>query len=674
MGLSRRSFLIAGAASIAGYPTNARGRRGSDSDSDSGTTTKSGRYFGYQPFTQDLFVPEVLTDLGVGTLSPTPAEIFDRGPIPPTGNCDDVAHGIAPEFGQCADWDQTGVGTTHAQEFRLFTEETTHQFFPGGPEVPIFSYRDGTQPPGSGTTPGPTVVVDYLGPVVLRNCNLLTRDRSGTNSTDHDNETSIHLHGTHGPAHSDGYPDFYTLAGEARDYFYTNVAPRVTDPGTNVASVCGGDFDTSWIPTTLWYHDHAMDVTGFNVARGLAGFYLIVDDRERELADMGVVPTIGGPRDIGLALQDQRFNADGTIFYDFFDHNGRLGDVFTVNGRVQPRLRVRRGRYRFRFLNASSARIYEIRLSTRQKMLIVGTDSWLLPRAIEVESFQLNQGQRHDVIIDFQDAPDEVFVENIMHQTDGRKAKEVDPDKQRDLLLKFEVSGENESVTAIEDGTVIRGINGIDSGGQWSPHRAEEIVNTRRFRFERANGAWTVNNRFFNPRRADAVPALGVGAERWLFENTSGGWWHPIHTHLEGFQTQTINGQPPRRERRFNSDTVQLEGGDLAEVFVKWRTFTGPFVFHCHNIEHEDMRMMGVNDPTPVDGDPDAIDAAPPLDGESQIDPAVSGVVPDCIELEEEGRIFFDEAGDVDRLEGRGVGFPECEFDLDRRGNRGREG
>ncbi len=50
----------------------------------------------------------------------------------------------------------------------------------------------------------------------------------------------------------------------------------------------------------------------------------------------------------------------------------------------------------------------------------------------------------------------------------------------------------------------------------------------------------------------------------------------------------------------------------------------------------------------------------------------MSGVVEDCIELEEEGRILFDVVGNVDRLEGRGVGFPECEYNIDRRGNRGR--
>ena len=32
------------------------------------------------------------------------------------------------------------------------------------------------------------------------------------------------------------------------------------------------------------------------------------------------------------------------------------------------------------------------------------------------------------------------------------------------------------------------------------------------------------------------------------------------------------------------------------EMFMKFLTFRGPFVFHCHNLKHEDMRMMFVFD------------------------------------------------------------------------------
>jgi FtsP/CotA-like multicopper oxidase with cupredoxin domain len=653
----------------------------------SGAIGKSGRFFGYEPFTQPLFIPLRATPLtGRARLYPSPGAYARLSgpsgrPVALSGRFSDVAHGIAPEFGQCPEWNafnsDFSTGNTHEQEFELVTEETTHRFVPGGPDTPIFSYRDATSPPGSGTAPGPTFITEYLAPVVLRNSNALTRNRIGVNSTQHDIETSIHLHGSHGTAHSDGFPDFYVLAGESRDYFYPNIAPKVTDPGTRIAPVRGGEFDSTWIPTTMWYHDHTMDITGFNVSRGLAGFYLVNDDRQRELAARGVIPSImaeddfGHPLDLALCLQDQRFNADGTLFYDFLDHNGRLGDIFVVNGVVQPKHKVQRRKYRIRFLNGCGARALEIRLSTRRKMSIIGTDTWLLPRAIEVESFQLVQGQRHDVIIDFRDAPNEVYIENILVQTDGRGGKEVDATKARDLLLKFEVSGPNFSEQPCVEGTVIRGLAGIDPGGQFSFHRNEEVVKTRKFEFGRSRGAWTINDRFFNPRRADAVPVLGFGAERWIFANTSGGWWHPIHMHLEGFQIKSVNGRLPRRERQFNSDLVALEGNTTADVIMKFRTFTGPYAFHCHAVEHEDMRMMGIADPTPAPGNSiGAIDATGPLDGAKRIHPDVSGVVPDCTELEEEHRIYFDAVGNKALLDNRGVGFPECKFDLAGRVNR----
>lgn len=652
--------------------------------------SRTGRIFGYVPFTQPLFIPEALTPLRGGyRLDPQPGAYLRAGgmrrgyPMAPTGSFADVTHGIAPELGLVPEWNafRSGFSTndTHEQELYLVTEETTNRFVPGGPDVPVFTYRDGTKPPGSGRSPGPTMIAEYLAPTVLRNANALTRNRERVNTTQHDMETSIHLHGSHGTAHGDGFPDFYVLAGEARDYFYPNIAPKLTDPGTLIAPVHGGEYDTTWIPTTQWYHDHAMDVTGFNVAKGLAGFYLLFDDRQRQLADMDVLPKIGGydrfggPLDLGLAISDQVFNADGTLFYDFLDHNGRLGDVFTVNGVVQPAHKVERRKYRFRFLNASNARVYELRLSNRQKMSIIGTDSWLLPRAIEVERFQLAQGQRHEVIIDFRNAPDEVYLENIMLQKDGRGPKEIDPSKARDLLLKFEVSGPNSSEERVVDGTVIRGFKGIDPDGQFAFEREDEIVRTRRFEFDRSNGGWTINNRFFNPRRADAVPELGYGAERWIFENGSGGWWHPVHPHLEGFQIKKVNGRLPRRERQFNSDLVALEGNTVAEVFVKFRTFTGPYAFHCHAMEHEDARMMGVIDPTPGQRTAHlgALDRTGPLDAETRIHPDVSGVVPDCAELEAESRIFFDGVRDREVLDGRGIGFPDCKFDRRARGNRG---
>jgi FtsP/CotA-like multicopper oxidase with cupredoxin domain len=683
--MNRRSILkaglISGAASIPllARPGSARRGRGS------GSSAQAALIFGYVPFTQPVVHPERLVRLvGADALNPTPGMYPGRsgnGPIAPTGDFSDVSHGIAPEFGDFKEmmdpkFHPTKISDDHAVEFGLYIEETLHQFVPDGPEVPVFTYRDATKAPGSGKLPGPTVVANYREPAVLRIYNALTGDRGEgdgqVNSTGHAHETSLHLHGGHNTANSDGYPDFYALAGESRDYWYTNCGPQLTVNG--VAPVHGDNFDPTWIPTTMWYHDHAMDLTGYNVARGLAGFYLVVDEREEQLANDGVIPTVGGDYDLGLVFADTRFNSDGTIHYDFLDHNGRIGDIQTVNGVVQPYLEVERRKYRFRFLNGSNARTYEIRLSSKQKMAIIGTDSWLLPRAVEAESMEFSSGMRHDVIVDFSEYEDgeDVYLENIMIQTDGRKGKKVDPNKPTPLL-QFRVRGDKHHEMPVVDGTVIRGIAGVDVGGQWSPITQDEVVETRYWRFDRSMGAWTINNQFFNPRRSDADTKLGVGAEKWIFENKAGGWWHPIHTHLEGHQVQTIDGELPRRERRYNQDLTLLHGGERAVTLVKQRTFTGPFAMHCHIIEHEDMRMMAAIDPQPAEGTMDAIDDTPPMDGETRIAPEVSGVVPDCIDLEHDHYLFFDVEGDLERLDNRGVGFLECEFDVTLRGNRGRE-
>ena len=124
-----------------------------------------------------------------------------------------------------------------------------------------------------------------------------------------------------------------------------------------------------------------------------------------------------------------------------------------------------------------------------------------------------------------------------------------------------------------------------------TPILPSEIVTTRTFVFERRQGAWQVNHRFFDPNRVDAVPRLNT-AERWILQNGGGGWWHPIHIHLEAHQLVSFNGVPIPIEERIKSDTTILGPGDVAEIFMRFRTYPGRYVFHCHNVEHEDMRMM----------------------------------------------------------------------------------
>jgi FtsP/CotA-like multicopper oxidase with cupredoxin domain len=77
-------------------------------------------------------------------------------------------------------------------------------------------------------------------------------------------EMSLHMHGGHWPAHSDGHPNFVITPNQGRDYYFPNIVPRISGGQT-------GPFDWSEAVSTMWYHDHGIHLTAAHVARGCGG-------------------------------------------------------------------------------------------------------------------------------------------------------------------------------------------------------------------------------------------------------------------------------------------------------------------------------------------------------------------------------------------------------------------
>ena len=253
----------------------------------------------------------------------------------------------------------------------------------------------------------------------------------------------------------------------------------------------------------FWFHDHRMDHTGSNVYKGMVGLYPIYDPEPYPGvsggADMGDerqgfrLPgvrtdnpdgTFDVEYDIPLAFYDCRLDDGVTIhkdihdtqsefpdaknpathpewwgktFYKHFPSHGFVGDIFTVNGTAYPTLEVKRRKYRFRFLDASIARIYEFKLmsSTKgpkssaslgytadelegqyripdgqqcMKFTEVASDGGLLPVPIPRDSFELWPAKRREVVVDFsryQDGTpttkgDIVYLTDVMKMPNGR--------------------------------------------------------------------------------------------------------------------------------------------------------------------------------------------------------------------------------------------------------------
>ena len=107
-------------------------------------------------------------------------------------------------------------------------------------------------------------------------------------------EMTVHNHGNHSTADSDGQPDTLLIpTGGSRTYTYEGI-----EEGSNQRG------------KMQFYHDHRMDVTGRNVWMGLTGMY-IVDDP----ADPPTLPS--GEFDLPLAIADRQFDAKNQIPYVF---------------------------------------------------------------------------------------------------------------------------------------------------------------------------------------------------------------------------------------------------------------------------------------------------------------------------------------------------------------------
>lgn len=118
----------------------------------------------------------------------------------------------------------------------------------------------------------------------------------------------------------------------------------------------------------------------------------------------------------------------------------------------------------------------------------------------------------------------------------------------------------------------------------------------RSFKFGRTNGQWTVNGVTFADvkNRILAKPQRGA-IEVWELENSSGGWSHPVHIHLVDFQILSrTGGKRPvlAYEKEALKDVVLLGENEKVTVIARYAPYDGVYMFHCHNLIHEDHDMM----------------------------------------------------------------------------------
>jgi bilirubin oxidase len=136
-----------------------------------------------------------------------------------------------------------------------------------------------------------------------------------------------------------------------------------------------------------------------------------------------------------------------------------------------------------------------------------------------------------------------------------------------------------------------------------------------------SGGEWKINGVTFNDinNRILAKPPRGT-VELWKLVNMGGGWSHPIHVHLVDF-TVVARQKGDRGVQSYEAvaqkDVVLL--GEQEEVYVlaEYAPWEGLYMFHCHNLVHEDDAMMAAFNVSDLPGfnyAPNDIKLVDPLD------------------------------------------------------------
>jgi len=401
---------------------------------------------------------------------------------------------------------------------------------------------------------------DILGPTLIMTAGEFVT-LNVTNNIGED--TTTHWHGMHVTSQDDGGPHTVIAAGATWTVDFTVL-------------------DTA---STMWYHPHLHEHTFDHVNRGLAGMILVRDDVE---ANAGL-PTNYGVDEFPLIIQDKSFRADNQF------GGGGLGDVYVVNGTLDPFLAVPSQLVRFRVLNGSANRAYNIGFSDNRSYHVVGADGGLLEAPAAVTRTAMMPGERLDIVVDF--SADNGSAVNLMNYAStlantlpggaGGGPGGNNPLNGVDAsLLEFRVGAQTASpVTALP--TTI-----------WTLDRLYETNATVTRTIEMTGGGpgtpFSLDNQAYDGSRMDQVVLVDT-TEVWTLVNRTGAA-HPFHIHDIQFFILDRSREAIGAHETGKKDTVIVHGNETVRFVTKFERHNDtevPYMYHCHILPHEDGGMMG---------------------------------------------------------------------------------
>lgn len=248
---------------------------------------------------------------------------------------------------------------------------------------------------------------------------------------------------------------------------------------------------------------------------------------------------------------------------------------------VQPR------KYRFRILNAAVSRNFDLYFvkstatSTRLPFKVIASDAGLLQNSVQTQHVRTAVAERWEIVMDFSAYAGQTIL--LKNDQDAGGIGTDDEYDNTDKVMQFKVSANPVTDTS----TVPQNLRNV-------PFPAASTGIDHEFRFHRSNSQWLINDVGFADVANRVLARVPRGkVEIWKLENKSGGWTHPIHVHLVDFRILQRSGRGVEAyEAAGLKDVVWLAKNEEVLVEAHYAPWNGVYMFHCHNLIHEDGDMM----------------------------------------------------------------------------------
>ncbi|HEX2203715.1 MAG TPA: multicopper oxidase family protein, partial [Longimicrobium sp.] len=383
-------------------------------------------------------------------------------------------------------------------------------------------------------------------------------------------------------------------------HYHGMIVTPLPDTGDNVTNVPIGQGRSNrnafYVPDVqsegmMWYHPHPHGRTANQVAGGLAGA-LIIGEILDSFPDFAGA---GGEHERVMYIKDTRDNTSTA----YLNINGVPCTGFTIAPGEQQLWRI---------ANMTGATWVNLRLGERgrgYRFIVLALDGNHLTRPTPMDSLFLAPGQRAEAVIIGGTGPwGKVAFYSSPFPTSFNRSNptQVNLSARVDLGTLEVIGGVQPKAVpprALSPLTIPENVALLDSITRL---RTATDVDTFTIHYQFFPGRkpfpFALNDSSYVPGRLDHAVAYGRTQEWTLINDT---WFnHTFHIHQTDFVVTEINGVP--QPDSVHLDNVHLGihqrpdgrwAGDTVKVRFRFLPIArGPFVYHCHDLAHEDLGMM----------------------------------------------------------------------------------